>query len=83
MGAVVDQRPALSKPWYKSKTVWFNILTVGGAVVAGLVGFLPTLQFLFTPQSYAIAFAAVGTVNIVLRSVTDIGISNESDTSED
>lgn len=71
--------PSSSKPWYKSKTVWFNLLTVGGAVVTGVVGFLPTLQFLFTPQTYAVVFAAVGLVNIVLRSITSdaIGLTNK------
>lgn len=59
------------KPWYKSKTVWFNIVTVGGAVATGTVGLLPTVQFLFTPQVYAITFAVVGVANIFLRSISD------------
>lgn len=70
----MTQSPVKSKPWYKSKTVWFNALTVGGAVATGAVGLLPTLQFLFTPQTYAIAFAVIGVVNIALRSITEDAI---------
>ena len=62
------------KPWYKSKTVWFNGLTVGGAIAAGVVGLLPTLQPVLTPEVYAITFAVVGLINIILRSVTNNGI---------
>jgi hypothetical protein len=59
-----------SKPWYKSKTVWFNIATVGGAVAGGAVGLLPTLQPLLSVEVYAIAMAVVGLINVGLRSVT-------------
>ena len=60
----------MKKPWYQSKTVWFNVITVGGAVLTGAVGLLPTLQFMMTPQQYALTFMAVGIVNIILRSLT-------------
>jgi hypothetical protein len=59
-----------SKPWYKSKTVWFNIATVGGAVAGGAVGLLPTLQPLLSVEGYAITMAVVGLINVGLRSVT-------------
>jgi hypothetical protein len=59
-----------SKPWYKSKTVWFNIATVGGAVAGGVVGLLPTLQPLLSVEVYGIAMTVVGLINIGLRSVT-------------
>ena len=62
------------KPWYKSKTMWFNLATVGGAVLAGVVGLLPTLQFLFTPHIYSIIFAVVALINIGLRSITQDAI---------
>lgn len=62
------------KPWWKSKTIWFNVLTIGGAVVAGAVGLLPTLQPLLSPQVYSITLFVVGMVNVVLRVITDKGI---------
>ena len=58
------------KPWYKSKTIWFNIATVGGAVAAGVVGLLPTLQPMLPPETYAYLMFVVGFMNILLRSVT-------------
>jgi lysozyme family protein len=59
-----------SKPWYKSKTVWFNILSIGGAILGGLLGVMPTVQPFLTPMSYAIAMAVIGAGNIVLRAIT-------------
>ncbi len=71
------------KPWYKSKTMWFNIATVGGAVLAGVVGLLPTLQFMLSPQAYAITFMVIGAVNVLLRSITESAIGNmDKDSSE-
>ena len=62
------------KPWYKSKTVWFNIITVGGAIAAAGVGLLPTLAPLLSPNVFAIVTVTVGVVNIALRSMTSDAI---------
>ncbi len=70
------------KVWYKSKTVLFNIVLVGGAVASGLVGLLPTLSFLFSPETYAIVFAIVGLINIGLRTVTSNAIKFFPDSTE-
>ena len=59
-----------NKAWYTSKTLWFNVATVAAAVAAGLVGLLPTVQFLFTPQGYAVTVTVIGLINLGLRSVT-------------
>jgi hypothetical protein len=64
------------KPWYKSKTMWLNIATVGGAVVGGVVGLIPTLQPLIDPTTYSVTMFIVGLANIVLRSITDTAIGN-------
>lgn len=64
-----------TKPWYKSKTIWFNILTIGGAVAAGVVGVVPTLQPLLSPEAYSITLFVVGMVNVVLRAITTEGLS--------
>lgn len=63
------------KPWYQSKTVWFNILVVMGAAAGGVVGLMPTIQPMLTPQSYAIAMFVMGCINVGLRAVTNNGIS--------
>ncbi len=63
-----------AKPWYTSKTVWFNILTVGGAVAGGVVGLLPALQLVVPPAVYAITLFTVGVVNVLLRSITQDAI---------
>jgi hypothetical protein len=47
-----------SKPWWKSKTIWFNILSVG---------------LLFTPLaplSPAVVGAVIASGNVVLRTIT-------------
>ena len=68
------------KPWYKSKTVWFNVLTVGGAVAAGVVWLLPTLQL--STEDYQLALFIVGIVNVALRSITTDAIWLSTDSKE-
>lgn len=62
--------PNESKPWYRSKTVWFNILSIGGAILGGVVGLLPTLEMFIPPVAYAITLFALGVGNIILRAIT-------------
>lgn len=59
-----------SKKWYTSKTVWFNILTIGGAVLSGAAGLLPLLELHLTAQQLSLALFSVGLGNVVLRSIT-------------
>ena len=63
------------KPWYKSKTVWFNIL----ATLVPVVGYAATsdsvLQQFMSPTKFAIYSTAIGMVNVVLRAVTTQGVS--------
>lgn len=67
------------KPWFKSKTVWFNILTIGGAVVDGFLGLMPMAQSLLAPEVYPFVMLAVGTVNVALRAITTGPIDWKSD----
>ena len=59
------------KPWYKSKTVWFNVLSIGGAILGGAIGLLPTIEPFISPTAYAIVLLVVSSVNIILRAVTN------------
>lgn len=60
----------VTKPWYTSKMVWFNILTIGGAVLSGVAGLLPTIEADLTPEQYRYILFGFGAVNVVLRSIT-------------
>lgn len=73
-----------SKKWYKSKTVWFNILTVGGAVAGGLGGILPALGPVLSVQTYQVVLFSVGFLNLCLRAVTNGQINwKDEDVSSD
>jgi len=58
------------KPWYKSKTVWFNIVTILGATVDGLVGMLYMVEPFIAPGVYPFIMLTVGLINVVLRAIT-------------
>ena len=55
----------MEKPWYQSKTLWVNILTLL-ALILGTVAQWPELQAL-SPQ----LLGALSVVNILLRLLTD------------
>lgn len=55
----------MAKEWYKSKTLWVNILTLL-ALILGTVAQWPELQAL-APQ----LLGALSVVNILLRFLTD------------
>ncbi len=59
------------KPWYKSKTVWFNIISVLGATVDGLVGMLYLVEPFIAPGLYPFIMLIVGLINIVLRAISE------------
>lgn len=68
-----------SKPWYKSKTVWANII-----VVAVAIGIYLQSQPGVIPEQYAVYFAAfLGALNIVLRFVSDQPITLTKPKSDD
>lgn len=71
------------KAWYKSKTVWFNILTIGGAVAGGLGGVLPALGPVLSVEAYQYALFSVGFFNVLLRAITTGPINWKDDVSTD
>jgi len=63
------------KPWYTSKTIWFNGLTAAAMVISGVQGLLPMIEVELTPTSYNYLLFTMGVINVALRAVTKHGIS--------
>lgn len=53
------------KPWYQSKTVWINALTLAALIISTMMQW-PELQQYATYLTYALAI-----VNLVLRFITN------------
>lgn len=53
------------KPWYQSKTVWINALTLAALIISTIMQW-PELQQYATYLTYALAI-----VNLVLRFITN------------
>ena len=60
-----------SKNWWKSKTIWVNVISAGIAVVTAAAG---TDLVQTHPQAAAIAGAALAGLNIALRFITVLPI---------
>ena len=60
----------ITKKFYKSKTFWFNVLTLV-VLMAGSFGFD---QFEADPEMAALAMGAVALINLVLRWTTNTRI---------
>ena len=61
-----DTPPAAAKPWYKSRTLWINILT-GAAAIAGAFGFDVGLD---EETKLRIGGGGMALMNVVLRLIT-------------
>ena len=60
------------KPWYQSKTIWFNILVaVGTAVEASL----SLIQGYFDPRVFLAIIGVTAGVNTMLRIITTTGLT--------
>lgn len=59
------------KKWYKSKTLWFNIIVAG---LIALEASFPMLQSFFSVNVYAVLATALAVGNAMLRVVTLQGI---------
>jgi hypothetical protein len=58
------------KKWYRSKTLWVNLLTFVGS----LATVVSPLQGLIEPTHYLIALSVIAAANVGLRMVTTEGI---------
>ena len=59
-----------TKKWYKSKTVWFNILNAIAAFGAMIVGD----GIINDPVTLKYILLVVAAINVALRLVTDTGV---------
>ncbi len=63
-----------AKPWYQSKTVWFNAAVGAAAFTAVLPGMLAILAPVLTVEVMKYSLFVVAVVNYFLRRVTKEGI---------
>jgi hypothetical protein len=63
--------PQLPKPWYRSWTLWFNLLALGFTAAEAAV---PVLRPVLGERLYAITLAIVIVGNLILRAKTVQGI---------
>lgn len=61
---------AATKPWYASKTLWFNVITVIIAVVGDL-----TKAFTFSGVTAEIFAGILSVGNILLRLITNTALT--------
>ncbi|MDN3441094.1 hypothetical protein QL898_05575 [Psychrobacter sp. APC 3279] len=63
-----------SKPWYRSKTMLFNI---GVTAIGVSQAVLPFAQPFVNPRTYGLLTTAVGVANMALRGITRDGIQRD------
>lgn len=56
-----------SKCWYKSKTIWFNIIVAAMTMATAAT---PSLEPLMTAEVYGVLASGVAFINAILRLVT-------------
>lgn len=60
------------KPWYTSKTIWFNIIVAALATLEALTGLLQP----YLPQHwYAGVAVGLPVLNVILRIITNQGLA--------
>lgn len=63
-----------TKPWYRSKTMWFNLAVAAGPLVAYAVANPTVAQMNLTPTHFLTYSFLIGAVNVGLRTITSTGI---------
>ena len=64
------ERLSEAKPWYKSKTLWFNVFLVVGPTIDALVGMFYMMEPFIAPGVYPFIVLGIGLVNVILRTIT-------------
>lgn len=63
-----------SKPWYRSKTILFNI---GATAIGVSQAVLPFARPFVNPRTFGLLTTAVGVANMALRGITSDGIQRD------
>lgn len=66
----------MSKPWYKSRTIWFNALAGG---LTAVVTNLDVLRGDLPSWAYLLALLIFNVANIILRSFTTVPVTIRGD----
>lgn len=61
----------MNKKWWKSKTLWFNVLVAIGAAFEAA---LSVIESYFDPRMYFVIIGLIAGVNVILRFVSNQGI---------
>jgi len=67
------------KPWYESKTLWFNVFLVVGPTLDALVGMFYMMEPFIAPGVYPFIVLAIGLVNVILRTITTQAITRKKE----
>ena len=74
-----QERAAGSKPWWRSRTVWFNAGTAALLLLDAVAASLGMLQPLVPAGAWPWVAAVVTVVNLWLRAITSGGITWRGD----
>lgn len=63
-----------SKPWYKSKTVWFNLISTAVVFTDGLATLIVGLNDFIPAEAYPWVLFGIGMTNLLLRAITSTAL---------
>jgi hypothetical protein len=70
----MDKTTTTSKPWYKSKTVWFNLISTAVVFTDGLAKLIVGLYDFIPAEVYPWVVFGIGISNLFLRSITSTAL---------
>ncbi len=68
---MTEETKAPVKPWWKSKTVWFNVVATIPPLIDATASNLGLMQPIVPPESYPYIALIFTVVNLWLRSITN------------
>lgn len=68
-----------TKPWWQSRTVWFNVLTALLLLLDAFASSLGLLQPLLPPAAWPWVACTVTVINLWLRAITRSGLTWRKD----
>ena len=67
------------KPWYTSKTMWFNFALILTAALDGFASIVYLYEPFIAPGVYPLVLLFIGTVNVILRAITTTGVGKQDE----